>query len=252
MIGGTGRAVRIFPDLHALSHAAADVFRSLADKAVSERGRVTVALSGGSTPKELYTILGNKPYADRILWELVHLFWADERCVPPEHGDSNFGIAQELLISRITIPEANVHRIKGEEGAEQAATAYEQDLKAFFGDGAFPAMDLVILGVGEDGHTASLFPGSPLIGERDRLAAPVLSGSQMHDRVTLTLPVIDHARQVLFLASGATKQNVIRRIFVDGNPDGLPAGLARSATGSSSWYLDKAAASHLRQRDDHG
>lgn len=252
MIDETGREVRIFPDLHALSHAAADTVRVLARKAVSDHGRFTAALSGGSTPKELYTLLAERPYRDQIPWKRVHLFWADERCVPPEHVDSNFRLVQEPLLSRVAIPEENVHRIKGERGPDRAASEYEQELKAFFGEDGFPVMDLIILGVGEDGHTASLFPGSPLIGERDRLAAPVPSGNHEHERVTLTLPVIDHARQVLFLASGAAKQNVIRSLLADGNPDGLPAGLVRSAMGSSAWYLDKAAASHLRQRDDHG
>jgi 6-phosphogluconolactonase len=245
-INGPGnRDVRIFPDGQALSHAAADLFRALADTAVTERGRYTVALSGGSTPKELYTILGNKPYADRIDWDRVHLFWADERCVPPDHGDSNYRLAQELLISRVPIPGENVHRIRGEEGAEQAAAAYERDLKSHFGDVEFPAMDLVLLGAGEDGHTASLFPGSLQAMENNRLAAPVFLGTQKRDRVTLTLPVLNHARQVLFLASGQSKQRMIKSILQEGNPDRLPAGLVRPAAGICTWFLDEDAAASL-------
>lgn len=246
--GGKGPVVRIFPNMHALSHAAADVFRALADKAVSERGRFAAALSGGSTPKALYTILGKKPYADQIDWERVHLFWADERCVPPEQGDSNFRLAHELLISRVTIPEKNVHRIRGEEGAEQAAAAYEQDLRAFFGADGYPAMSLVILGVGEDGHTASLFPGSLPVMENKRLAAPVFLGPRKKDRVTLTFPVLNHAQQVLFLASGLSKQKIITRILQDGNPDELPAGLVHPTAGACTWFLDQEAASRLPQR----
>lgn len=246
--GSTGSVVRIFPDIHALSHAAADTFRSLAGMAVSNRGRFAAALSGGSAPKGLYTLLAERPYSDQIEWERVHLFWADERCVPPEHVDSNFKLVHELLLSRVAIPDKNIHRIKGERGAERAAEDYEQYLRAFFGDEDFPALDLVILGVGEDGHTASLFPGSPQVMEHNRLAAPVFPGNQKKGRVTLTLPVLNHAKQVLFLVSGLSKQKIIRSILQDGNPDELPAGLVHLVTGSSSWYLDEDAASQLPQR----
>jgi len=246
--GSKGSVIRVFPDVHELSHAAADAFRALADTAVSERGRFAVALSGGSTPKELYTILGNKPYSDQIDWERVHLFWADERCVPPEHDDSNFRFARELLISGVPIPGGNVHRIRGEAGAENAAAAYEQDLKAYFGNGGWPVFDLVILGMGEDGHTASLFPGSFRAVENDRQAAPVFLGTQKKDRVTLTLPVLNHARQVLFLVSGVSKRKIIRSILQDGNPDGLPAGLVQPVKGNCTWFLDENAASLMIQR----
>jgi len=246
--GGTGSVVRIFPDIHALSHAAADMFRLLSRKAVSDHGRFTAALSGGSTPRELYRLLAVKPYCDQIAWERVHLFWTDERCVPPEHVDSNFRLVHELLLLRVAIPEENVHRIKGERGAERAAADYEQDLRAFFGEDGYPAMDLVILGVGEDGHTASLFPGSLQVGEDDRLAAPVFLGNQKKDRVTLTLPVLNHARQVLFLVSGPSKRRIIRSILQEGNPDRFPAGFVHPVMGSSSWYLDQDAADQLLPR----
>ena len=243
--GSKGSVVRIFPDIEALSRAAAEEFRALADTAVSERGRFTVALSGGRTPKELYTILGTKPYVNLIDWDSVHVFWADERCVPPEHSESNFRLAQELLISRVPIPGENVHRIRGEAGAENAAAAYEQDLKAYFGEDGYPVMDLVILGVGEDGHTASLFPGSFQVMENNRLAAPVFPGIQKKDRVTLTLPVLNHAQQVLFLVAGSSKQTIIRSILQEGNPDSLPAGLVHPVAGSCTWFLDEDAASSL-------
>ena len=248
MNGGTGSVVRIFPDIHALSHAAADMFRLLSRKAVSDHGRFTAALSGGSTPRELYRLLAVKPYCDQIAWERVHLFWTDERCVPPEHVDSNFRLVHELLLLRVAIPEENVHRIKGERGAEWAAADYEQDLKAFFGNGDWPAFDLIILGVGEDGHTASLFPGFSQVLEPRRLAAPVFLDAQKRDRVTLTLPVLNHAKQVLFLAAGLSKQKIIKSILEDGNPDGVPAGFVHPVMGSSSWYLDQDAACQLLPR----
>jgi 6-phosphogluconolactonase len=135
----------------------------------------------------------------------------------------------------------------GEKGAEQAAADYEQDLKTSFADGEFPTMDFVILGVGEDGHTASLFPGSSQVRENKRLATPVFLGAQKRDRVTLTLPVLNHARQVLFLASGQSKQNIIRSILQQGNPDELPAGLVQPVTGNIAWYLDQDAATSMSQ-----
>jgi 6-phosphogluconolactonase len=233
--------------MQTLSRAAADAFRTLADMAVTERGRFAAALSGGSTPKELYALLGSKPYIDQINWKRVHLFWADERCVPPEHDDSNFKLARELLISRVPIPGENVHRIRGEAGAENAAAAYEQDLKAFFGNGGWPIFDLVLLGVGEDGHTASLFPGSFQAMENDRLAAPVFPGTQKKDRVTLTLPVLNHASQVLFLVAGQSKRRIVRSILQKGNPDGLPAGLVQPAAGVLTWFLNEDAAASLSQ-----
>lgn len=246
--GGRGREVRIFPDPKALNRAAADLFRSLVITAVSEDGRVSVALSGGSTPKGLYALLAESPYRDQIAWGHVHVFWVDERCVPPAHDDSNFKLVQELLLSRIAIPQENVHRIRGESGADRAALDYEQDLRTHFKSEGYPGFDLVILGVGADGHTASLFPKSPLLGERDRWAAPAFPGDQKKDRVTLTLPALNHAKKVLFLAAGREKKNVIRSILEEGNPEELPAGLVQPVAGSREWYLDQDAASLLPTR----
>jgi 6-phosphogluconolactonase len=189
--------------------------------------------------------LGNTPYAGQIDWDRVHLFWADERCVPPDNGDSNYRLAQELLISRVPIPDENIHRIRGEEGAEQAAAVYERDLKAYFSNGGWPTFDLVILGAGEDGHTASLFPGSFQTMENSRLAAPVFLDAQKKDRVSLTLPVLNHARQVLFLVAGQSKQRIVRSIVQEGNPDRLPAGLVRPSAGICTWFLDEDAAASL-------
>jgi 6-phosphogluconolactonase len=248
VIENKGQAIRIYSDLHELSSAVAELFRSLAGTAVSERGGFTTALSGGSTPRELYALLAKKPFCEHIAWERVHLFWADERCVPPSHDDSNFKLVQELLLSRVAIPPENIHRIKGERGAVQAAADYERELKAYFGENGYPLLDLVILGVGADGHTASLFPGSSQVGERNRLVLPVSLGYRKKDRVTLSLPVLNHSKHVLFLASGTAKQSVIKSILAEGNPDGLPAGLVRPMSGACMWFLDQDAASQLPQR----
>jgi 6-phosphogluconolactonase len=250
VIEDRGREVRIFPDPKALNHAAADLFRSLAITAVSDGGRFTAALSGGSTPKGLYALLAEKPYRDQIAWDRVHLFLADERCVPMTHADSNFKLVHELLLSRVAIPKENAHRIRGEHGADRASADYEQVLRTFFSSEGYPSFDLVILGVGEDGHTASLFPGSPLLNERDRLAVPVFPGNQKQDRVTLTLPVLDHAKRVLFLATGTEKQNAVGNILAEGNSEGLPAGLVNPIAGISTWYLDQDAASRLSNPDN--
>jgi len=245
MIASTDPEVRTFPDLKELSNAAAVQFRSLAITAISEGGRFTAALSGGNTPKELYALLAKRPYSDRIAWEHVHLFWADERCVPPGHDESNFRLVQEQLLSGVSIPPKNIHRIKGERGAVQAAKEYEQHLREFFGGNGCPVLDAVILGVGADGHTASLFPGLRHVDECDRLVLPVSPGYQRKDRVTLALPVLNHAKHVLILASGTAKQRVIRSILGDGNPDDLPAGLVRPLSGACTWFLDQDAAAQL-------
>lgn len=245
MSGNTGPAVGIFRDRHALSLGAADAFRSFARTAIPAGGRFAAALSGGRTPRELYALLAENPHADQLAWDRIHLFWADERCVPPDHEDSNFKLVHDHLLSRVPIPRKNIHRIRGEAGAERAAAAYEQELNVFFSAQGRPGMDLVILGVGEDGHTASLFPGSSHLRERSRLAVPVLLGGQKKDRVTLTLPLLNQAKQVLFLAAGQAKAEVVKSILVDGNPSGLPAGLVRPAAGSVRWFLDQEAASLL-------
>ena len=248
MSGEKGPVIRIFPDIQSLSHGAAEVFRTLARDAVLDHGRFSVALSGGSTPRELYALLAKEPYCDHIDWQHVHLFWADERCVPPAHDDSNYGMAQELLLSRVAIPSVNIHRIRGERGAVQAAADYEEELKAYFGEHGYPLLDLVILGVGADGHTASLFPGSLQISDHDRRAMPVFSGDQGPDRVTLSLPVLNHAKQALMIASGSAKQTVIKHILAEGNPGGVPAGLVRPVTGTVTWFIDREAAAQLSTR----
>ena len=242
MSASTDREVRIFPDLKELSNAVADTFRSLAGTAVAEGVRFTAALSGGSTPRELYALLAKKPYCDQIAWERVHLFWADERCVPPAHDDSNFKLVQELLLSRVAIPAGNVHRIKGERGAVQAAADYEQELKAYFGNDDLPTFDLVILGVGEDGHTASLFPGGVLDAPDAPCSATRHPATDV-PRLTLTLPVINHAQQVVFLVTGADKAAALRAVRSPQSGGGrLPAGEVAPSAAPVAWYLNAAAA----------
>lgn len=236
--------VRVFPDLTSMSLAAADFIARLAREDATLRGRFAVALSGGSTPKQLYALLSSPPYRESIPWQNVHVFWADERCVPGSHPDSNYKLALDTFLSAVPIAAAAVHRIRGEDGPDTAARAYDEELRAFFGRSGFPKFDLVLLGAGADGHTASLFPGSPAVGEEKRLAVPV-HASPRYNRVTLALPVLNSAEHVLFLAAGLDKAGVVHDIIEQGNPKRYPAGLVRPASSMVSWMVDRDAAALL-------
>jgi 6-phosphogluconolactonase len=234
--------VRVFHDLIELSHAAAELIASLSYKCIASHGRFVVALSGGSTPHLLYSLLGSPWYQNNIDWSRVYIFWADERCVPTGHPESNYRFAHNAFLSRVPLPAQNIHRIRGEDEPRKAAEAYEDDLRiSFSGTGAI-VFDLIILGVGEDGHTASLFPGSPVLDERTRTAVPVYLEEPKISRVTLTLPVLNHAAQVLFLASGRAKAGVVHEIVDDVNSKKYPAGLVQPLQGSVVWMIDREAA----------
>jgi 6-phosphogluconolactonase len=237
--------VRVFQNLEALSRAAAELFTALAKQCIAAQGRFAVALSGGATPRGMYTLLGSTPYRENVEWEHVHVFWADERCVPGDHPESNFKLAVDAFLSRVAMPRENIHRIKGEEGPGRAAQDYEQELRSFFGPALFPVFDLIILGAGEDGHTASLFPGSASLHERTRLALPVSLEPPKLNRVTLTPPVLNNAAEVLFLASGRAKAGVVHAIVEKGNPVSYPAGLVQTVHGRVTWFIDKQAAGLL-------
>ena len=247
MTGHRAAQVRIFPDIEALSRAAADFFVMRARESIAGDGRFAVALSGGSSPKGLYSLLGSPPLRDAVPWRGVHCFWADERCVPPEHPASNYRLAREAFLSAVQLPDANIHRVRGEGAPDAAARAYEEDLRRFFGGPGLPEFDLVILGAGEDGHTASLFPGSPSLRETARLALPVYLERPELDRVTLTLPVLNHASHVLFLATGRAKADIISGILEEGNPRNHPAGLVRPGDGDVTWLIDREAGGKLRR-----
>jgi len=240
------RNVRVLPDAAGVAHAAARIFKMAAAAAVSLRNRFSVALSGGSTPQKLYHLLG-ATYGGKIAWEHVHIFWADERCVPPDHEQSNFRLANEELLSRINIPGNNIHRIQGELGPAEAAGAYEHDLRAHFKTEGIPCFDLILLGIGEDGHTASLFPGEKTVSETKRVVVPAFSGRAGNRRATLTLPVLNNAALVVFLVTGEAKSGIIREILAKGKRDPYPAGLVRPEHGRIIWLLDEDAASGLKE-----
>jgi 6-phosphogluconolactonase len=227
-----------------LSRAAAELFVELGSIAVDSHGWFAAAFSGGSTPRQFYAFLGSPLYRDRVDWPRVHIFWADERCVPPSHRESNFKLVNDMLLSAIPILESNIHRIKGEEDPEKAAREYEQDIKIYFGPDK-PVFDLIVLGVGKDGHTASIFPGSEAIHETTRIAIPVFLDKPDIPRVTLTLPAINIAEHVLVLASGRAKAEVVREVLAGNNLRQYPAGLVRPVNGCLTWFVDREAAASL-------
>jgi len=231
----------IMPDPEALAREAAQRFKTLALEAAESRGRFSVALSGGSTPDALYRLLAEEPHRGQIPWEQVHLFWGDERCVSADDPGSNFRLANQALIAHVPIPPENIHRIRGELEPQAAARAYERELQDFF-CGPKPRFDLVLLGLGGDGHTASLFPGSGALDETERLAVAVEAHYQDRpaQRVTLTLPAINTARQILFLVTGSTKAEIVQAVLE--GPDGcFPAQRIHPSAGQLTWLMDEEA-----------
>jgi 6-phosphogluconolactonase len=241
-----GPRVQRLPDAAALARVAAEeVVRRVAE-AAALRGGAALALAGGSTPKALYRLLADPaaPFRARVPWSAVHVFFGDERAVPPESPDANARMAREALLAHV--PVGSVHRIEGERGASEAAARYEDDLFQHFGDVPLPVLDLVLLGLGADGHTASLFPGSPALEERRRWAAPAPAGlAPWVERVTLTPPVLEAARLVLFLVAGADKASALRRL-VRPRPGEAPIPAARlRPRGEVLVLADEAAAGEL-------
>jgi len=228
----------VLADKEAVSHAAAQRFAALTRHASTDP--CAVALSGGSTPRRLFELLSRAPYKDKVPWPQVHLFWGDERCVPPDHADSNYRMTREMLLDHIDIPPQNVHRVRGELPPPQAAQEYRAELESILGPS--PRFDLILLGMGSDGHTASLFPDSSALDEREQAAVAVYAEHLDSWRVTLTLPVLNRARHVLFLVTGATKARALARIRA-GEP--LPAARVRPDPGTLTWLLDQDATKEL-------
>ena len=227
--------------------AAEEVIRS-ATSAITERGRFTIALSGGSTPKNLYTLIAANASAS-LPWDRMFFFWGDERHVPPDNPDSNYRMAKETLLSKVAIPPANIFRIPAENpDALAAADAYEQTLRKFFAvaPGEFPRFDLILLGIGPDGHTASLFPETAALEERSRLVVANWVEKLQTNRITFTLPVLNAARCVAFLVSGTDKAAVLHEVLEGNAPaEKYPSKLVRPSEGKLIWFVDRAAASQL-------
>jgi 6-phosphogluconolactonase len=241
--------IHVLPDLEAVSRQAASLFMNASRIAITEKMRFTVAISGGSTPRKLYGLLGSEEYRHQMDWPRVHFFWVDERCVPKEHEESNFKAAFDAFLSKISIPDGNIHRIKGEEFPGKAAQEYQEELWNFFGRSGIPLFDLIILGVGEDGHTASLFPGSEALGEKERWVVPIYLKKPKINRITLTLPVLNNASQTLFLVSGPSKATVLSEIIEnEHNRVKYPAGLIDPVHGDVLWLIDHEAAGKLSKQ----
>jgi 6-phosphogluconolactonase len=244
----TKREIILCKDGDELNRKAAAQFTALASAAIARSGRFAVALSGGSTPKSLYSLLASPDFRDLIDWSRVHLFWGDERCVPPDHPDSNFRMVREALLAEIQIPDKNIHRMLGETEPGEAAAVYEAELKTFLGleHGGWPRFDLIFLGLGEDGHTASLFPGTDAANEAEHLVAVAYVERLQSYRLTLTLPVINAAAQVTFLVSGETKAAIVKEILLaDSASCNYPAAKVRPMHGGLSWVIGADAAKEL-------
>lgn len=243
------REIMIVANPDELSLRAADEFVRLAGETVQANGFFTAVLSGGSTPRGLYTTLASDPYRKRVPWSEVHLFWGDERCVPPDHPDSNYRMIRELLLDKIPIPKENIHRMPAEqEDHVHAATEYEQTIRSFFHTkaGGVPRFDLIVLGMGEDGHTASLFPWTSALGETQRLVSANYTEKLDAYRLTLTVPLINRSAEVLFLISGESKASVLRDVLEgEYQPQRFPSQLIRPVNGRLLFIVDRMAAGEL-------
>ena len=240
------RKVHSFAGSEDLGQAAATFFIETAQNAVELRDRFVVALSGGSSPRHLFQILVDQQYQPLVAWNKTYIFWNDERAVAPDHEWSNYKLADDVLLSRVPIPRSNIFRIRGEWGAPQAAEDMRHQMVNFFGKERIPCFDLVLLGMGEDGHTASLFPDTDTL-TRSEWIVPVINppASPSVDRVTLTFPVLNAARAALFLVMGESKQEVFHEIMNDPEKSAAyPA--ARVAAEQTIWYVDKTVLDSLR------
>jgi 6-phosphogluconolactonase len=242
--------IRPFPDAEAVCRAAAEEFRRLASDAQHARARFTVALSGGSTPRRLYEILTETPFREQIDWQKGEFFWGDERAVQPDHADSNHRMAKEALLHKIAAPPSAVHRLQAERpDLDAAAWDYQKEIARTFQisqDGPPPAFDLVLLGMGPDGHTASLFPYTTALKETHRWVVPNYVPKFSAYRLTMTAPILNQARHVLFLVAGADKAGPLAEVLEGRNdPERLPAQLIRPQSGELQWYVDESAAGKL-------
>jgi len=235
-------SVRVFPDLDALSAAAAAAVADVISTAVGAAGRCAVVLSGGSTPRMLYESLASR-WRARIPWTTLHLFWGDERYVPHDDVHSNYRMAKEALLDRVPCQPDHIHPMPTDfEDPEAAARAYEVTLRDYFAGGP-PRFDLVLLGLGEEGHTASLFPRSPALAERTRWTAAVTAPADPPVRLTLTLPALSHAAAIYFLVAGSKKAHALSQVLSpSADPNVYPAAAVRSDSGAVTWWVDQPAA----------
>lgn len=236
--------IGIYGDYESMSTAAAELFADISILAIKERGVFCTALSGGTTPRLAYRMLAREPLRNRVAWDKVHVFWGDERCVPFDSPMSNAGMAHKILLSRVPVIKSNIHPIRCAHSPEKSASEYGTDLSNFFAGN--PVFDLILLGLGENGHTASLFPGSPVLNDDGHIAASVFASGVY--RVTITARIINLARHAAFLVSGSSKAGILKEV-IEGRyePTRLPAQLIKPVHGELHWIVDAEAASLLEK-----
>ncbi len=229
-----------------MAERAAHIFSAACEEAVSERGVFRVAISGGHTPVPLFRLLTKRAWADALPWDKISIFWVDERCVGPESPESNYGVARRELLGKV--PAVHYYRMRGDEAPEVAAQAYEKLLRDEFDlkGRELPRFDFILLGMGADGHTASIFPGSPALEEKNRLVTEVYVPAKQEDRITLTLPVLNNSRCCMFLVSGPEKHAALTDVLNLLSEPVLPAQRVRPPSGDLVWITDKAAATGLQ------
>ena len=241
--------IRVAADEESLAREVAEEIAGLSQEAIARSGECSFVLSGGSTPKRLFTELAGEAWRDRLPWNAIKLFWGDERHVDPDHPDSNYRMVKEALLAKVPVPLSNVYRVKSElPDAKDAAQDYENIIRSVYrlAPSQIPRFDIVLLGLGNDGHTASLFPHTQALHERERLVVSNWVPKLATDRITMTVPVFNHAATVIFLVSGDSKAEILRRVLEgDRTPEEFPAQLIQPDHGRVVWAIDRAAASLL-------
>ncbi|MEP6795433.1 MAG: 6-phosphogluconolactonase [Saprospiraceae bacterium] len=239
--------VEIFRDADKLTEAAADYIVSVGQEAININGRFVISLSGGHTPEKLFTLLSTPAFRKKLDWKKTFFFWGDERCVPLDDERNNAHQAKLIWLDHMPVPPAHIHRIPVNLPPQDAAIAYQHDIEVFFGSHP-KRFDLMLLGLGENGHTASLFPGTPVVHDKDEAVREVYVEEEKLFRVTMTAPLINEARHILFLVTGKNKAIVLEKILnTPFQPDLYPAQLIKSVEGELRWYVDTAAASLLEK-----
>lgn len=242
--------IRIYADLESLSHAAAELIVAEAQQAVEARGRFAVALAGGITPRRTYELLAQEPLRKQVPWQSTHIFWGDERCVPADDPRNNALMARQRLLDHVPVPSEQIHPMICDHSPREAAVAYEALLRNFFTNGR-PRFDLVLLGLGENGHTASLFPGTSILEEQQRWVGEVYLDDEGLHRLTLTAAAINQAALVVFMVSGSDKAPILRKVLKEAqDPRSIPAQLIKPVDGGLLWLVDRDAARLLRQRKE--
>jgi 6-phosphogluconolactonase len=240
-------SIDVFQSIDVLNKAAAEYIIAVSKKSITERGRFTSAFSGGDTPQKLYALLAKAPYSEQIEWKKTFVFWGDERWVPLDDRRNNAYQAKTILLDKVTIPASNIHRIPVNLSPNQTATKYEKELRTFFGNELIQ-FDMILLGLGENGHTASLFPGTKVLHEHAQGVRFVEENPPVGGRITMTAPLINHARHILFLVTGEKKAAILGKVLDDSyQPNLYPAQLIKPIHGDLLWFADQEAAALIKQ-----